>query len=156
MTAFAYQTVSEELVRFGVETQQKFRAALGEDYVLGDIFFEAYPYEKIMSVAADETAYANRGKYFNCALGFRWKGAQHDAFVKQFIKDYVRESREIDRKVMLERGSKPTALNGYANFHLPGDPVSGAFQGHLPRLVEIKKKWDPKGRFNKWFSIPTS
>ena len=156
MSAFSYQTVSEDLFQLAVKTFDSYLSKIGDDYRGGGIFFESYLFEKIVSVGCDTTAYANRGEYFNCALALRWSGTQHDAWVKQLIKDFISEAREVDRKCMLAEGKEPTAKTGYANFNLPDDPVSFAFRDHLPKLIELKKKWDPRGKFNKWFSIPTS
>jgi Berberine and berberine like len=156
MTSFAYQAVSEESLQLAVKSYAAFLSTVGDDYRGGAIFFEGFPFEKIVSVPSDATAYANRGKYFNCTLGFRWSGSHYDDWVKQLIKDFVQEAREIDRKFMLAHGQEPTVQNGYANFHLPAASVAQAFQENLPRLIEMKKKWDPNRRFNKWFCIPAS
>ena len=155
MTAFAYQTLSVELLEYAAQFYSSYLSTLGDSYQPSAIIFEGYPFEKIIEVPFDATAYASRGKHFNCSLALRWEGAQHDEWVRQSIKNFVKEARAIDRKVMLERGMEPTEITGYANFNLPDDPPSQAFRGNLPRLIEVKRKWDPNGRFNKWFNIPT-
>jgi hypothetical protein len=155
ITAFAYQILSVELLEHAAQFYSSCLSALGEDYRPGVVLFEAFPFNKVIEVPFDATAYANRGKHFNCTVCLRWEGEKHDEWIRQSIRDYVKEARAIDQKVMLERGMKPTEITGYANFHLPGDPPSQAFRTNLPRLIELKRKWDPKGRFNKWFNIPT-
>ena len=155
MTAFVYQTITTEILTYAVKNWTSYVSKIGNDYRGGAIFFEGYSFEKIIAVPSENTAYANRGKYFNCALGYRFEGAQHDAWIRQWAKDFVQECRAIDEKKMIELGKEPTVLNGYANFHLPGARADEAFRENLPKLVGLKRKWDPEHRFNKWFSIPT-
>jgi hypothetical protein len=155
MSSFAYQTVTVEVLEYTAQKYASYISALGNDCRPGAIMFENYPFEKVIEIPSDGTAYANRGRHFSCAIGLRWEGAQHDDWVKQWIKDFVQEARAIDTKAMIAQGREPTKTSGYANFHLPGDPASPAFGGNFARLTELKQKWDPNGRFNKWLSIPT-
>ena len=156
MTGFDYQTVPPELLEHTVDKFTHFVSKVGDDYRGSVILYESYPYGKIVQQSCDATAYANRGTHFNCTVCLRWMGADHDEWIKQYIKDFVRDAREIEKSELLKEGRKPTAEKGYANFHLPAEPAEKAFYDHLPRLIELKQKWDPKGIFNKWFSIPTS
>ena len=127
----------------------------GQDYRGGGMFYETYPYQKIIQVPGDGTAFANRGKHANCTVCLRWAGENNDAWIKDWIKDFVAGARAVDRQAMLKEQRDPTVENSYVNFHLPEHPVEKAFRDNLPRLIELKKKWDPMGRFNKWFNIPT-
>jgi len=154
MTGFDYQTVSEEIYQLTALTLAEYMEKVGDDYRGGGIVYESYPFDQINKLPSDSSAYGNRGKHFNCTVSLRWSGEKHDAWIKDFIQNFVRQAREVDRSVMLGEGKEPTEENGYVNFHLPGDPVEKAFGNNLPRLKEVKRKWDPNGRFNKWFSIP--
>lgn len=84
----------------------------------------------------------------------RWDGRDHDEWVLDWLKDFIEGARAIDCQTASDKGENPTPSVGYANIALPGESVEEAFKGNLPRLKEIKKKWDPKQRFNKWFPIP--
>jgi len=127
---------------------------LGENYWPSAILFEIFAWEKVCDIPPDGTAFAYRGPYFNCARVMRWNGKDHDEWVLDWIKQFVEGVRAIDSNTALELGEKPIARNGYANIALPGESVGDAFKGNLSRLREIKSKWDPKQRFNKWFPIP--
>jgi hypothetical protein len=154
MTGFDYQKVTVELLQHTVNAFTNFMKEVGEDYRVSVILYECYPYEKIIQVPYHATAFANRGKHYNCTVALRWAGESHDKWVKDYIKKFVREAREIERGYLLEHGLSPTVVNGYANFNLPEEKAKDAFQENLPKLMEVKKKWDPQARFNKWFNVP--
>jgi hypothetical protein len=154
MTDFAYQIPSADLLAFTVDKVTEYRAKIGDDFRPCAIFYETYPFDQVIKIPADSSAYPNRGRHFNCTVQLRWAGSQHDEWVKAWIKDFVRQAREIDKKVMLAEGRNPTPERGYATFHLPGDRAEQAFGGNFERLQEVKRKWDPNGRFNKWLNIP--
>jgi Berberine and berberine like len=154
MTDFAYQIPSVDLLTFTADKVTEYRGKIGHDYRPCAIFYETYPFDHVTKFPADSSAYANRGRHFNCTVQLRWAGSQHDEWVKSWIKDFVRDAREIDKRVMLAEGRDPTPERGYATFHLPGDRAEKAFGGNLERLKEVKRKWDPNGRFNKWLNIP--
>ena len=153
VTGFAYQALSVPLLNYSLEKYSSYIAALGEDYVTGALLYEAYPTDKICEVPADATAYANHGHWFNCAAMLRWKGAEHDAWVKEWIKDFVKGARAIDAEVAIASGEKVLEKTAYANIPLPDSTPGEAFRGNLSRLIEVKTKWDPNGRFNKWHNI---
>jgi hypothetical protein len=156
MTALAYKTLSIPLLQLMADTYSTYISTLGADYIPGAILCEAYPYDKIIQVPSDATAYGNRGKHYSCVITLRWTGEDHDLWVRQFIKEFVKKAREVDTLEMESRGGEKTEATGYANFHLPGDdPAVSAFRGNFLKAREVKRKWDPEGKFNKWFSIPT-
>ncbi|KAI8962424.1 FAD binding domain-containing protein [Daldinia sp. FL1419] len=43
----------------------------------------------------------------------------------------------------------------YQNFAHGDEPLEWIYGDSLPRLQQLKKKWDPRGRFNQWFAITT-
>jgi len=147
--------VSEQLLNYTVQKLNEYIAHLGEDYVTGGILYEAYPFEKTCSVPFDATAYGNRGRYYGAGIAIRYKGAQNDAWVQSWVRGFVAGAREIDAQVAIAAGKPVPPKTGYANLPPPDQTTGDAFQSNLPRLKEVKKKWDPHGRFNKWFNIAT-
>jgi len=154
MTGFDYQTATVDLFDFTAAKFAEYLTKAGDDYRGSAVFYESYPFDQINKLPPNSSAYGNRGKHFNCTICLRWAGSQHDEWIKALIKDFVREARAIDKKAMLSEGKEPTAENSYVTFHLPGDPAEKAFGGNLARLKEVKREWDPNGRFDKWFNIP--
>lgn len=155
MTGFDYQTVTHPIFEFSTQEYTKLLEKLGPDCRGAVILYESYPYQKFLETPPDGTAYGNRGKHFNCTVFVRWETPELDESVKAWIKDFIKEAREIDRREMRKEGLNETVEGAYVNFHLPDDRVEMAFGTNLPRLVKLKRKWDPKGIFNKWFNIPT-
>ena len=155
MTAFSYTILTDEMLQASVDTFDTFLNHVGDDYRGGAIFFEGFSFDKTVSVPADATAYGSRGKHFNCVPGFRWSKPEHDKWSHHLLQNFVSQCRTLECKVLLAQGKTPTVENGYANFHLPATPVAQAFQGNLARLIEVKRKWDPNARFNKWLNIST-
>ena len=41
----------------------------------------------------------------------------------------------------------------YMNFAHGDEPLEEIYGESLPRLKELKRQWDPQGRFNQWFPI---
>lgn len=153
VTGFAYQALSVPLLNYTLEKFSSYIATLGQDYVTSAILYEAYPTAKTCEIPPDATAYANRGNWFNCAMMIRWKGAEHDVWVKEWIKEFVKGARAVDAQVAMTSGQEVMEKTAYANIPLPDSTPGEAFRGNLPRLTEVKKKWDPNGRFNKWHHI---
>jgi hypothetical protein len=150
---FAYQTMSSEILDYSLKKFSEFISHLGEDFVTSALIYEAYPTAKTCEVAPDATAYANRGKWYNCAMMLRWNDEKHDAWVNQWSKDFVKGVRIVDNQVVQSRGEKVLEKTSYANMPFPDATLRDAFRGNLERLTEVKMKWDPNGRFNKWFNV---
>jgi len=153
ISGFAYHDLSLPLLEYTLQKYTEYVTHLGDSYVTGAILYEAYPFEKTCSVPCAETAYGNRGEYFNNAMALRWKSPEHDAWVRDWAREFVRGAREIDALVARSKGRKTCETRGYANIPAPGQSLQEAFEGNLGRLREVKGKWDPRGRFNKWFPV---
>jgi len=153
ISGFAYHDLSLPLLEYTLQKYTQFVQHLGDDYVTGAILYEAYPYEKTNSVPFEATAYGNRGEHFNNALAVRWKSVENDAFVRDWVREFVKGARAIDKDIAEKNGRKTCETRGYANIPAPEETLGNAFAGNVKRLREVKRKWDPNGRFNKWFPI---
>jgi hypothetical protein len=49
--------------------------------------------------------------------------------------------------------SSLTCCTSYINFAHGDEDLEDIYGESLPRLRELKKKWDPENRFNQWFPI---
>jgi FAD/FMN-containing dehydrogenase len=138
-----------------VELAQDYVGVLENHKGMGQSLFalEIFPNGKSGQVPISATAYANRqgGDGHRSVLGWTWTNPEYDDEVRAY-------SREFCTKV---RGT----CCGRGAWK-PGDPVGmhisaesdklspqHAFGDNTPRLVELKKKYDPTNVFNKWHSI---
>jgi Berberine and berberine like len=153
MNGFNYQSLSVALLQYAVDALKAYIAKLGEDYARSIILFEGYPHGKVCEIPHNATAFPNRTSSFRTAICMRWKGAQHDAWVSQWVKEFVEGAQSIDKSV--SEDEKKGGNTGYANFISPQTNVRDVFASNLQRLQEIKREWDPQGRFNKWFNPGT-
>lgn len=78
---------------------------------------------------------------------------ENDAFVRDWVREFVKGARAIDKDIAEKNGRKTCETMGYANIPAPEETLGNAFAGNVKRLREVKRKWDPNGRFNKWFPI---
>jgi hypothetical protein len=152
MKGFAFRYMTVPFLDHVFNSLSAYFKMMGPDDAGSALLLECFPTEKLSAVPSDGTAFSNRGKFFNCTLAMRWKDPAKDEIIKQWIKKLMEEVKVIETKTSNERG-EVFVEGGYANHNLEEDKATEAFKGNLPRLKEIKKKWDPKGRFNKWFPI---
>ena len=150
---FAFSVLSIELLQYTVNKFKELVAYLGEDYAPGAMLFENYPQAKMNEIAPDATAFANRGTHSNCFVVIRWKSSENDAWVAKWVNEFIAGARVIDAPIAMKVGKTNLDGRGYANTLMDDDKVEAAFRENLPRLKELKKKWDPHCRFNKWFAI---
>lgn len=153
MKGVGIQSISIELVQHCFEKFCSYVSDLSDDYEISAIAFECYPPGKICQVPANSTSFGTRGMHINGILLIRWKNESRDASVVQWVRTLVTEMQEIEARVSVERGQKSARDLGYANCLLPGDRAAEWFGENLPRMREIKRKWDPNQRFNKWLAI---
>lgn len=51
---------------------------------------------------------------------------------------------------------RPASYSGYMDSGISVDPLTSYYGNNTCRLIEVKKKYDPKGFFENPMSIPTS
>ncbi|KAL8856133.1 MAG: hypothetical protein Q9178_007258 [Gyalolechia marmorata] len=105
--------------------------------------FEGYALQGMKAIDPASSAYAHREDNIlvSFTTSYSPSPANHDAAVR-----YGRQARQI-----WVDGQKPRALNAYTNYAY-GDETLQQVYGYEPwrlqRLRALKKKWDPKGKFN--------
>jgi hypothetical protein len=152
MKGFAFRYMTVPFLEYVFNSMAAYLEMMGSEDAGSAIIFECFPTEKLSSVPSDGTAFSNRGMFFNCTLSMRWRDPAQDDTIRRWIKKLIAGVKEIETRTSNERG-EVFVEGGYANHNLEEDKAAEAFKGNLPRLKEIKRKWDPKGRFNKWFPI---
>ncbi|PYH44048.1 FAD-binding domain-containing protein, partial [Aspergillus saccharolyticus JOP 1030-1] len=117
------------------------------------LLFELLPNAQIQKIPNEATAFANRGPYYNVSCLFRWYDASLDERIRMAQASLL---ERIATTAGIHRPGYDGPKRGtgiYANY--AGHEVSSEtiFGANLPRLQELKKKYDPHGAFNKWHRI---
>ena len=150
--SFIYQvtSISSELLNYSVDKFAEYISHLGDDYEISAVLYEPFPPAKVSEIPTNGTACPLRNGMIHCVLNVRWKNASHDVWVAQWVRDFISEAKKIDQKIS---GTAAKEF-GYANMVLPGEKAAEAFGENYTRLRDVKRKWDPEMRFNKWLPIP--
>ncbi|RGP67516.1 6-hydroxy-d-nicotine oxidase [Fusarium longipes] len=115
---------------------------------------EFFPTDKIRKVAQEATAYANRGDYYDVLTLFGWEDPDHDVEVREFNRGICKQIRETNGYQAGAGGHWSKGPVGvYINVEAESISPKDAWGANLPRLRELKKKYDPQNVFNKWHSI---
>lgn len=109
------------------------------------VAFEFMPYDKVVEVEQTATAFANRGPYSNILFATGWKEEENDGVCRQF----TRMMSQISGAVFERQRGDMDGVGEYCNYDGLGITGQGAFGVNYPRLVELKKKFDPENVFNK-------
>ncbi|CAE7051915.1 unnamed protein product [Rhizoctonia solani] len=119
------------------------------------LVWELYHPAAFSSIPKDATAYGNRAPTYNIGYLMNWSDP---AWTEQSIPTVLGLDKEFIR---LRDAHFPPDLvgeGGYINYQDAESQQTGAsrrFGSHFPRLVEIKRQYDPKNLFGKWFALPT-
>ena len=105
--------------------------------------FEGYAVQGMKAVDPASSAYAHRDDNILVSLtAFYPPGAENDGKVAQ----YGRRARQL--WIEGEKGREFTAYTNYAYGDESLESIYGYEPWRLQRLRALKKKWDPKGKFN--------
>lgn len=131
------------------------------------ILFEYFSARKIIQVPQRDTAFANRGAYFNINFSACWSKEENDAAGREWVRTSAAKAKEF-LKIGMAKGTDSVTQEGvgeYANYdsessHLEhfenayamigvGEKGQVLFGVNFSRLVELKKRYDPGNVFGK-------
>ncbi|KAL4904038.1 hypothetical protein BDW74DRAFT_179130 [Aspergillus multicolor] len=120
------------------------------------LLLEFYDMSKTVSIPRDATAFASRGTTQNGIITLRWsdssKDQEHRAWARAVQERWKGELEKGGGSNLDAKGE--AGVPQYINYAEPGDAVVGNIYGeNLPRLKELKRKFDPANVFKKMHPI---
>ncbi|KAL8773921.1 MAG: hypothetical protein Q9209_001351 [Squamulea sp. 1 TL-2023] len=119
------------------------------------LLMEFFSPDKICEADNRAMAFANRDYYNNILAGPQWNDEANDGKCREWARDIIAmvhkemEACKIDGRISPKMEGVGTYGNYEGNdmgFGVKGRTVFGA---NYERLIELKKKWDPKNAFSK-------
>ncbi|KAI5859280.1 FAD binding domain-containing protein [Durotheca rogersii] len=108
------------------------------------ILTECYATSKALEIGSSESSYPFRDVKCH-AVAIPWyEDASLDGEANAFgqkVRDYLAPT------------AGTSGLQAYINFAHGDEPLEAIYGSSLPRLQRLKKKYDPKKRFNQWFPL---
>ncbi|EPE25471.1 FAD-binding protein [Glarea lozoyensis ATCC 20868] len=114
------------------------------------VIFEYFPYKKMMEVSQTSTAFANRGAIVGIILAPGWTDPKNDSVCREWTRTMYAKTR-ADRLRKMSEGNvdslTKTTVGEYMNHDGLGAGPKVLYGVNYDRLVELKKKYDPKRLF---------
>ncbi|OJJ65581.1 hypothetical protein ASPBRDRAFT_70307 [Aspergillus brasiliensis CBS 101740] len=118
------------------------------------LLFELLPNTQLAKIPNDAAAFTSRGFYYNVSTLFEWSEAYLDHRIRSLQKslmDRIGRLGGVARQPNYNMSKHGTGL--YANYAGHNVPIKEIFGDNLPRLRELKKKYDPHNTFRKWHNL---
>jgi FAD/FMN-containing dehydrogenase len=133
-----------------VDDYGAFMTKYGDAVAPSKIVMEIRSYAKSSSLPVSAMAYALRRPAVMSALEAQYDASVDDAVMRQDVKTISDKVRDVIRK----KGLYPEGTAVFnANISTGSEKITDMFGENLPKLRELKKKYDPKFVFNKWYPI---
>lgn len=133
-----------------VDDYDAFMTKYGDAVAPSKIVMEIRSYTKSSSVSVSAMAFALRRSAIMAALEAQYDASVSDTEMREEVKKITDKARDIIRK----KGLYPEGTATFnANIATGNEKVADMFGENLPKLRELKKKYDPKFVFNKWYPI---
>lgn len=134
-----------------VDDYDAFMTKYGDAVAPSKIVMEIRSYGKSSSVPVGAMAYALRRPAVMGALEAQYDISVDDSVMRQEVKAISDRVRDVIRK----KGQYPEGTATFnANISTGMEKITDMFGENLPKLKELKKKYDPNFVFNKWYPIP--
>lgn len=124
-----------------------------EDAMQSVVVFEYFRYDKMAEVPQTATAFANRGCYANLLWIMGWTKEENDHRCREWTRAMcAKAKKEFERNRQMLEGADESTKSGVGEyFNYDGIGVGGeqVFGVNFPRLVALKRKFDPENLFAK-------
>ncbi|KIO33766.1 hypothetical protein M407DRAFT_17376 [Tulasnella calospora MUT 4182] len=117
------------------------------------VMYEFYPYKKVAKVPIEQAAFAQRHEMMTVLCALAWTD-------ESFTPNARDELLRLKSVVSGSSSKEAQESLGYVNYADPFSTLNETdeytkklFGPNYPRLQEIKKKYDPKLVFDRWFAI---
>jgi hypothetical protein len=104
------------------------------------------------AVPVSAMAFASRHKLVNVVLEVQYSDPSLDAKMREEASRIIGKVRQSVTEKRGVQGQGGVLVN--ANFSSGYEKLNAVFGENLPRLRELKRKYDPDFIFNKWYPIP--
>ena len=133
-----------------VDDYDAFMTRYGDAVAPSKIIMEIRSYAKSSSIPVSAMAFALRRSAILGAFEAQYDVSVSDTVMREEVKAITDKARDLIRK----KGLYPegTAIFN-ANISTGQEKIVDMFGENLPKLRELKKKYDPKFVFNKWYPI---
>jgi hypothetical protein len=134
----------------------EFKAQFGNAASPSEVVIELRSSLVTSAIPVSSTAYANRRKSSAVAFKMQYETAEIDEPIKKGLKKLAAKVRQMshdgDGNLGLHAGGGGKVLVN-ANYSSGTEKLKAVFGENLPRLIELKRRFDPDCLFNKWYPI---
>lgn len=131
-----------------------FMAKYGEAVAPSRVMIELRDHTKTAAVAPCETAFRARRKAITLNMEVQYDSTVADQLMRHEVKTMAGKLRVATQKVRRVEGGGNDDNLTLANIADGDEKAVDMFGDNLPRLRELKRRFDPECVFNKWFPIP--
>ncbi|KAE8443504.1 hypothetical protein EG329_001816 [Mollisiaceae sp. DMI_Dod_QoI] len=141
------ETVFQDYVQFKADVP---------DAAGSSVLFECLSPRKLIQVPQTATSFANRGYYFNVLFSTTWTKKETDEAGREWSRKMGVKMNEFLRKGVEKGAGDDNTRSGvgqYANYDSIDEKGQVLFGVDFPRLVELKKRYDPGNVFGKGLNL---
>jgi hypothetical protein len=144
------------ILKSSIDEFREFKAQFGSVAPMSDVIIELRSSLVTSSIPVSATAYANRRKSTPVAFKMQYEHADLDRPVRGGLRKLATKVREWSQdgeqnSNLQAGGGKKVFVN--ANYSSGEERLEDVFGENLPRLIELKRKFDPDCLFNKRYPL---
>jgi len=144
------------ILKSSIDYFREIKAGFGNVAPMTDIIIELRSSLVTSSVPVSATAYANRGKSTPVCFKMQYAHADLDRPVREGLRKMTRKvrdwSQDAELNSNLQAGVGKKAFI-HANYSSGEEKLEDVFGENLPRLIQLKREFDPDFLFNKWYPL---
>src|SRR2546423_5568810 len=154
MKATALKHLTVPILKCLLELYGEYCTTVGQESLESVCLLKVFPRGVINSVPETGSAFANRGEWFNITILPTWEKPEHAVYTRDWVHSLVDNIAALEKEdERIKTGEEIVAKKGYWNGSMGDEKSSLVFGENYNRLREVKKKYDPKFVFRKWFPI---